>query len=116
MVVQDPSRRLMNEFRTIALDLAGRMSGIEAAMRLNSSLFNRDTVSAVRAFAKEGVLQRGGTVFSQVSNANPQQIADDLATSLSRVAALALKLRRGRFSRDSLLLAGLSIGAAASSD
>ena len=112
MVVQDPSRRLMNEFRTIALDLAARMADIEAAALKNASLFNREVLLAVRDFAQQGKMARGGAVFTRVTNASSEQVAEELATSISRIDNLANKLRRGRFARDPLLLAGLSIRAA----
>jgi hypothetical protein len=102
----------MNEYRNLALDLAGRFGDIEHAMLLDASLFNRETVLAVRDFAQEGQRQRGGSVLRQDSNSSPEQIAEDFATSLSRIDALTNKLRRSRFSRDALLLAGLSIRAA----
>jgi hypothetical protein len=51
-------------------------------------------------------------VATQYSNAGPQQIAEDLATSIARIDTLSNKLRRGRFARDALVLAGLSIRAA----
>jgi hypothetical protein len=112
MVVQDPSRRLMNEYCKIALDLAARMADIEAAMTKKAALFNREAVFAVRDFARQGALQRGGSVFSQVTSTSPEQVAEELATSISRIDALSNKLKRGRFARDPLLQAGLSIRAA----
>jgi len=112
MAIQDPSRRLMNEYCALALDLAGRMSGIEAAMLQKSALFNREAVTAVRDFALEGARRRGGSVLRQECFSSPEQVADDLATSIARIDNLSNKLRRGRFSRDALLLAGLSIRAA----
>jgi hypothetical protein len=112
MIVQDPTRRLMNEYRGLALDLAGRMSGIKEAMRLSSALFNRDTVAAVGDFAREGLLQRGGSVQTLSSNANPQQIADDLAVTIARIDGITNKVRKGRYSHDPLVLAGISLRAA----
>ncbi len=112
MPIQDPSRRLMNEYRNLALDLAGRFSEIEHAMLLDPSLFNKETVAAVKDFAQEGQRQRGGSVMNQTSNSSPETIAEDFATSITRIDNLTNKLRRGRFSRDALLLAGLSIRAA----
>ena len=109
MLTHDPSRRHMNEYRTIALDLAGRISGIETAMRLKPALFNRDQVIALRDFAQEAQRQRGGAVFAQDAGASPQQVADDLATSVARIDNLSNKLRRSRFSRDALVVAGTSV-------
>lgn len=112
MPVQDPSRRLMNEFRELALDLAARMSDIEEAMRKKAALFNKDMVIAVRDFANQGKLQRGGAVFSRSSGSSPETIAEELASSITRIDGLANKLRKGRFAHDALLVAGLSVRAA----
>jgi len=112
MPPQDPTRRLVNELRTISLDLSGRMASIMAAMKLKPALFDRDKVLAVRDFAREGQLQRGGSVSSPYCNSGPEQIAEELNVSIARIDGLTNKLRRGRFSRDALLLAGLSIRAA----
>lgn len=112
MPIQDPSRRLMNEYRAIALDLGVRFADIEAAMKRVPALFDKAKIAAVKDFAKEALLQRGGASFSQTTGANPQQVADDLATSLSRIDNLTNKLRFGRFARDNLLQCGLAIRAA----
>lgn len=112
MPPQDPTRRLVNELRTISLDLSGRMASIMAAMKLKPALFDRDKVLAVRDFAREGQLQRGGSAASPYCNSGPEQIAEELNVSIARIDGLTNKLRRGRFSRDALLLAGLSIRAA----
>lgn len=104
----------MNEIRDLALDLAERMADIEAAMKKSPALFHRDTVAAVRDFANQGKLQRGGAIFSRASNAPASQVAEELATSLSRIDNLSNKLRRGRFAHDALLVAGLSIRSATS--
>jgi hypothetical protein len=102
----------MNEYRNIALDLAGRMADIDAAMTKKADLFNREAVTAVRDFAQQGRLSRGGAVFSRSSSLSPEQVADELAISISRIDNLSNKLRRGRFARDPLVVAGLSIHAA----
>lgn len=112
MLQQDPTRRLIAEFRGLALDLAGRMPGIHVAMKLKPALFSRDKVLAVADFAQEGQRQRGGSASVPYSNAGPQQVADELAASISRIESLAGKLSRGRFGRDALVLAGLSVRAA----
>jgi hypothetical protein len=112
MPPQDPTRRYIAEYRTIALDLASRMSDILAAMKKKPDLFNREKVIAARDFAMEGLRQRGGSTATQSSNAAPEQIADDLNLTLSRIESLSGKLARGRFGRDALVLAGNSIRAA----
>ena len=112
MPPQDPTRRLIAEYRGIALDLAGRMAGILAAMKLKPELFSRDKVLAVGDFAREGLLQRGGSAAAQYSNAPPAQIAEELSATISRIDNLTNKLSRGRFGRDALVLAGNSIRAA----
>lgn len=111
MPPQDPTRRLIAEFRALSLDLAGRMPAIRDAMKLKPDLFNRDKVLAVGDFAREGQLQRGGSAATPYSNAAPQQVADELTASISRIETLAGKLSRGRFGRDALVLAGLSVRA-----
>ena len=111
MAIQDPARRLMNEYRAIALDLGTRFADIEAAMKRVPALFDKAKVLAVKDFAKEALLQRGGASISQSTNANAQQIADDLATSLARIDNLTNKLRFGRFARDNLLQCGMAIRA-----
>jgi len=111
MPPQDPTRRLITEYRALALDLAGRLAGIAAAMKLKPDLFSGDKVIAVRDFAQEGQRQRGGSVAVQYSNSSPQQISEDLMTSISKIENLSNKLRRGRFGRDALVLAGLAVGA-----
>jgi hypothetical protein len=109
---QDPSRRMMSEYRTISLDLAARMAGIDVAMTESASLFNREVVAAVRDFAREGMLQRGGAVQCQTNNLRPAQVADDLAASIARIETLTGRLRRGHFARDALVLAGMAIRSA----
>jgi hypothetical protein len=112
MPIRDPSPRFMNEYRSLALDLAARMPSILDAMKKNGALFNRAKVTAVRDFAREGMLQRGGSVSSLSTNATPEQIADDLTATIARIDNLTNRLRRSRFGRDPLLEAGLSIRAA----
>ncbi len=102
----------MNEYRTLALDLMGRFADIDRAIALTKGLFNRDMVAAVRDFAMEAQRQRGGSILQQSSSLSPQQLADDFTMSVSRIDNLTNKLRRGRFARDPLTLAGLSIRAA----
>jgi Trp operon repressor len=112
MPPQDPTRRLINEYRTIALDLATRMADILLAMKAKPALFERARVIAVLDFAKEAQRQRGGSSSSQSTNSSPQQVSDELAASIARIDTLSNKLRRTRFSRDALVLAGISIRAA----
>jgi hypothetical protein len=113
MPVQDPNLRLMKEYRSLGLDLASRWSVIENAARVKSSLFRHDTLLAVRDFAREAELQRGGSTASIVSTDAPEKVAEEFTVSLARIDTLTGKLQRGRFARDPMVLAGLSIRNAA---
>jgi hypothetical protein len=113
MPPQDPNLRLMKEYRALALDLAARWSVIENAARLKSSLFRHDTLVAVRDFAHEAELQRGGNTASINSSDSPERVAEEFVISLARIDTLTGKLQRGRFARDPMVLAGLSIRSAA---
>ncbi len=109
MIRLDPHRRLMKEMMSLALDVKARMSGIEAAMKEKPSLFNRDIVKGMKEFGEEGLRQRGGGVTNATIGNSATQVAEDFETSCTRVDTLCAKLRRGHFSRNPLVIAGLAI-------
>jgi hypothetical protein len=108
----DPALRQMKEVREIALDLAGRLAHIRLAIKLKPGLFDRNKFRAVEEFAKEGQRQRGGAAMDQPPPGGPQEVADLLTASMTRVDALCGKLMRTRFGRDALIVAGCNIRSA----
>ncbi|MCK6481348.1 MAG: hypothetical protein HUU06_06625 [Planctomycetaceae bacterium] len=109
MIRIDPDRRLMKEMLSIALDVRSRRSGIAAAQKEKPALFNHELVKGMMEFGEEGLRQRGGSVNEAPISSNSAQVAEEFTGLAARVDTLCAKLRRGRFSRNPLVVAGLAI-------
>ena len=109
MIRIDPERRMMTEFRSLALDLRSRMASIDVARIAKPGYFSRALVEAVRNLGKVALQERGGTMADSPSAGNAQIVADEMAASCSRVVTLSGKLARGRRRADALVMAGVAV-------